>query len=160
MLHRNIVSHWRGAYTKWSLWWIHMIYVTKCIFLMVASMGQKQLYVHDCPSYAPVTSHSRALYGLFPGCFEQESYVHSPAPYRSRAAPYEFCLPVRARRVLMHALKAYRPCKGLEIINSPWTTRAGPHGTRTATYDARAGFLQILVVSIPLRASPYGPVEF
>ena len=44
---------------------------------------------------ASVTSHSRAPYGLFPGCFEQKSYVHSRGPHGPRAAPYEFGLPVR-----------------------------------------------------------------
>ena len=29
------------------------------------------------------------------GCFEQKSYVHSRGPHGPRAAPYEFCLPVR-----------------------------------------------------------------
>ena len=28
------------------------------------------------PSNASVISHSRAQFGLFPGCFEQKSYVH------------------------------------------------------------------------------------
>ena len=46
-------------------------------------------------TYASVTSHSRAPYRLFPGCFEQKSYVHSRGPHGPRAAPYEFCLPVR-----------------------------------------------------------------
>ena len=44
---------------------------------------------------------------------------------------------------------------GLEIVNSPWTAFAGPvrgpYGQRTTKYDARAGVLPILVVSIPLR---------
>ena len=52
---------------------------------------------------ASVTSHSRARCGLFPSCFEQKSHVHSRGPYGPRATPYEFCIPVRARRVLMHA---------------------------------------------------------
>ena len=56
------------------------------------------------PLYASVTSHSRAPYGLFPGCFAQKSYIHSRGPHGPRAAPYTFCLPVRARRVLMHAI--------------------------------------------------------
>ena len=42
-----------------------------------------------------------------------------------------------------------------DILNSPWTARAGtvsgPYGPHTAKYDARAGFLSILAVSIPLR---------
>ena len=44
---------------------------------------------------------------------------------------------------------------GFDILYSPWTARAGtvrgPYGPRTAKYDARAGFLSIPVVSIPLR---------
>ena len=43
-------------------------------------------------SNAPVTSHPRAPYGLFMGCFEQKSYVHSRGPYGTRAVPYEDCL--------------------------------------------------------------------
>ena len=42
---------------------------------------------------------------------------------------------------------------GLEILNSPWTDRAGtvsdPYGPRAAKYDASAGFLPIMWVSIP-----------
>ena len=55
-----------------------------------------QFYISGKSSmaYAPVTSHSRAPNGLFPGCFELKSYVHSRGPHGSRAAPYEFCLPV------------------------------------------------------------------
>ena len=34
----------------------------------------------------PVTSHSRAPFGLFPGCFKQKSYVHSRGPHGLRAA--------------------------------------------------------------------------
>ena len=45
--------------------------------------------------HASVTSYCRAPYGLFPGCFAQKSYVHSRGPHGPRAAPYEFCLPVR-----------------------------------------------------------------
>ena len=41
-----------------------------------------------------------SLYGLFPGSFEQKSYVHSLGPCGTRAAPYEFCFPYRARRML------------------------------------------------------------
>ena len=48
-------------------------------------------------SNASVTSHSRAPYGLFPGCFEQKSYMHS-------RGGTNFASPYRARRVLMHAL--------------------------------------------------------
>ena len=55
-------------------------------------------------SDASITSHSRAPYGLFPGCFEQKSYVHSWGPHGPRAAPYEFFLPCGARSVLMHTL--------------------------------------------------------
>ena len=40
---------------------------------------------------------------------------------------------------------------GLELLNSPWTARAGAVRPQTAKNDARAGFLQIPVVSIPLR---------
>ena len=47
------------------------------------------------PPYAQITSHSRAPYGMFPGCFEQKSYVHSRGPHGPRPAPYEFCFPVR-----------------------------------------------------------------
>ena len=37
----------------------------------------------------------RAFHGLFLGCFEQKSYVHSQGPHWLRAAPYEFCLSIR-----------------------------------------------------------------
>ena len=49
---------------------------------------------HICTSNsnASVTSHSRAPYGLFLGCFEQKSYVHSWSPGGDRKgsvrAPY------------------------------------------------------------------------
>ena len=39
---------------------------------------------------------------------------------------------------------------GLEIVNSPWTARAGTVRARTPKYNARAGILPIMVVSIPL----------
>ena len=39
----------------------------------------------------PVTSHSLARHGLFPGCFEQKSYfLHSRGPYRPRTGPVKF----------------------------------------------------------------------
>ena len=40
---------------------------------------------------APVTSHSRAPYGMFPGCFEQKSYVHSCLSHTW--APYDLYHP-------------------------------------------------------------------
>ena len=49
--------------------------------------------------------------------------------------------------VLMHALLAYGPRTGLWDHKQPMR---GPYRPRTAKYDARAGFLEILVVSIPL----------
>ena len=55
----------------------------------------------------------------------------------------------------MHALYAHGPRTGLKIVNSPWTARVwtvmGPYGQRATKYDAHAGLLQILVVSVPLR---------
>ena len=58
--------------------------------------------------YAPVTSHSRAPYGLsqaVPGLFwTKNRYVFARGTYGVRAGPYEFCLPYAACRVLMQAL--------------------------------------------------------
>ena len=64
-----------------------------------------------------------------------------------------FASPYGARRVLMHAsLRApYRFRVRTQPGNSPCGDRKGPVRPRTAKYDARAGVLPILVVSIPLR---------
>ena len=79
-----------------------------------------------CHYVMPQSHHTpgpvRAVPGLFPGWFEQKSYVHSRGPHGPRT---NFASPYGARRVLMHALKAYGPHTGLEIVNSPWTAPAG-----------------------------------
>ena len=66
---------------------------------VVCSLSFRVRALHN----APVTSHPRAPYGLFPGCFEQKSYVHSRAPCGavrslnawiiSLRAPYGFWYP-------------------------------------------------------------------
>ena len=72
---------------------------------------------------ASVTSHSRAPYGLFPGCFEQTWYVHSQGLYGTVRCRTNVASLYRARGVGIISL---RTCTGLEIIHSPWTARAGP----------------------------------
>ena len=67
---------------------------------------------------ASVTSHSRVPYGpgLFWGCFEQKSCVHSRGPHGPRTAPYEFCLPLRGpygfRDRKQHLISPCEDCKG------------------------------------------------
>ena len=96
---------------------------------------------------------------MFLGCFEQKSYVHSRDPYGFRAAPYEFCLPVQgsesfnACMISLRALYGFRDHK--QPMNNPCGDRTGSVRAPYATCDARAGLLQILVVSIPLRAQTY-----
>ena len=51
--------------------------------------------VNLCLSHITLPGPVRTVPGLFTGCFEQKSYVHSRGPHGPRAAPYEFCLPVR-----------------------------------------------------------------
>ena len=87
------------------------------------------------------TGCSRAVHGLF----WTKSYVHSLGPYGTN-----FASPYGARRILMHE----------QPVNSPCGGRKGP---RTAVCDARVGFLQIPVVSVPLLVHkgalwiPHGP---
>ena len=104
--------------------------------------------IKPTPVYASVTSHSRAPYGLFPGCFEQKSYVHSRGPHGPRAAPYEFCLPVRGPQSFNACIISLRAPYGFIDCKQPVNS---PCGARTVKYDARAGVLSILIVSIPLR---------
>ena len=134
------------------------------IFLLVAVQGGRFLnhfpldflvYKNYC---LPVTSHScpvRAVPRLFKGCFEQKLYIHSWGPYGPQAAPYKLCLPIRGPYCLNACIISLQAPHGFKGWNSPGTAHAGtvmgPHRPRTATYDACAGFLQILVVSIPLR---------
>ena len=63
-----------------SILFIYLIFV-----LLLCCVGDR--------ANASVTSDSRAPYGLFPGCFEQKSYVHSRGLHGPSAAPYEFCFP-------------------------------------------------------------------
>ena len=58
----------------------------------------------SCLSHITPPGPVRAVPGLFPGCFEQKSYVQSRGPHLPRAAPYEFASPYGACRVSMHAL--------------------------------------------------------
>ena len=61
------------------------------------------------------------------------------------AAPYEFCLPVRGPLCMHYKLTGpYGFRDGKQPVRAP-------HGSGAAKYDARAGFLPILVVSVPLR---------
>ena len=92
-----------------------------------------------CSSHITLPGPVRAAPGLFPGCFEQKSYVHSRGTYGHYAC--------------MHALWAYGSRTDLDKqpVNSPCGDRKGPYGSRTAIYDDRVWFLQILVVSSPLR---------
>ena len=58
-------------------------------------------------SYAPVTSHFRAPYGLFPGCSRAILCKNHSTPYGSSATTNELCLPVRGPwsfKSLMQAL--------------------------------------------------------
>ena len=77
------------------------------------------------------------------------TFTHGP-----RAAPYDCCLPVRGPYSFNACIISLRVPYGFRYrkqpVNSPCGYRKGP--ARPHTYDARAGFLQILVVSIPLRA--------
>ena len=108
-----------------------------------------------CSSHITLPGPVRAAPGLFPGCFEQKSYVHSRGTYGLRAAPYEFCLPVRGPysfdACIMSVRIPYGFRYGKQTVNSPCGDRKGPYGSLTAIYDDRVWFLQILVVTIPLR---------
>ena len=79
-------------------------YLSQCWLSTLSPYGvaRPQWVEVTCKSHvlvnASVTSHSRAPHGLFPGCFEQKSYVR---PVRRRT---NFASPYGARRVLMHAL--------------------------------------------------------
>ena len=53
-----------------------------------------------CLSHITLPGPVRAVPGLFSGFFKQKSYVHSRGPLWPRAAPYEFCLPIRGPWVL------------------------------------------------------------
>ena len=68
---------------KWKLY---------CHWLISLWQHQMAVVLQYHSALHTVTSHSWALYGLFPGCFEQKWYVHTHGP---RAATYKFCLPVR-----------------------------------------------------------------
>ena len=80
----------------------------------------------------PVTSHSRAPYGmfsgLFPGWFEQKLYVHSWGPHRPRAPPYKFCPPppppVNACIISLWAPYGFWDCK--QPVNRPCGDCKGP----------------------------------
>ena len=59
-------------------------------------------------TYASVTSHSRAPYGLFPGCSQAVLNKNRTSTHGARTGPVRrrtnFAFPYEARRVLMHAL--------------------------------------------------------
>ena len=63
--------------------------------------------------------------------------------------------PYGARRVLMHALLAYGPRTGFEIVNSPWGARTGPvRPNTTPVWD----FCQLWLCQFPYVSvrAPYG----
>ena len=141
------------------------------IYTMWADFGVNPHCVCRCPNNASVTSHSRAPYGLFPGCFEQKSYVHTGLAQAPCGAVQ--ILPPRTGEsfnaciISLRALYTFRDCK--QAVNSPCGDRKGPYGPRTAKKDACVGFLPIMVGSIPLhvhkgnvqhhcgsRRAPYG----
>ena len=112
---------------------------------------QSGIYSVKSLSHITLPGPVRAVPGLFTGCFEQKSYIHSRGPHGPRAAPYEFRLPVRGPLSFNACIISLRARTGLDTSNSPWKPVWEPYGARTAKYDARARFLPILVVSIPLR---------
>ena len=61
-----------------------------------------------------------------------------------------FTSPCTARRFLMLALQVNGPRTGLDIVNSPCGDHKGPIRARAVKHDAPAGFLPIMLVSIPL----------
>ena len=79
--------------------------------------------------YASVTSHSRAPYGLFTGCSRAVLNKNRTSTHGAHTGPVRrrtnFASPYGSRRISMHALYAYGPRTGFEIVNSPWTVRAG-----------------------------------
>ena len=85
-----------------------------------------------------------------PGLFWTKSYVHPQGAYGSRAAPYEFCLPVRARRVLCMHYKLTGPVRvrdRKQPMNSPCGDRRGPVGPHTTPgrfFFANSGFVNSL----------------
>ena len=114
---------------------------------------------HHTRRLLQVMSQSHHTPGPRTGCPRAVLNKNRTSIHGARTGPERrrtnFASPYVARRILMYALQAYGPRTGFEILNSPWKARAGtvrgPYGPRTAKYDARAGFLSILVVSIPLR---------
>ena len=102
--------------------------------------------------------HALKLYG--PRTGRQNSYGAARGPCGPREWTYDFCSkqpgnsPYGARECdVTEALPApygFWECK--QPMNSPFRDRKGPYGPRTAKYDARAGFLPIVVVLTPLRA--------
>ena len=88
---------------------------------------------------ASVTSHSRDPYGLFPGCLEQKSYVHSRDPCGAvrilspRTGPVEF--------LCMHykLMPQSHPTTGPVRILSPVRFLA-----RKAEWSARTNFTSVL----------------
>ena len=125
--------------------------IITCLLRFVFA-GYKSLMPQSHHTPGPRTGCSRAVHRLFWTKIVRPLTGPARAPcgavriLPSRTGPVEFSC--------MH-YKFTGPGTGLEILNSPWTARAGivrgPYGPRTAKYDARAGFLPILVVSIPLR---------
>ena len=130
-------------------------------------------HIFGCPvfiwfiasTYASVTSHSRVPYGLFTGCFEQKSYVHSRGPHGPHAAPYEFCLPVRGLQNFNGCIISLRVPYGFwdpkQPLNSPCGDRKGPCGPHTAKPNTTPvrDFCQFWLNQFPYVSArvPHGP---
>ena len=127
--------------------------------------------------YGALTDPLQSQHGLFTGCLwslnpygARKLIMHVLKLYGPRTAPHGAPTgPVSGRTISVknspgtareHENNPYgaRECdvtEALDVVNSPWTAHAGtvrgPYGLRTATNDARSGFLPILFVQIPLR---------
>ena len=81
-------------------------------------------------TFASVTSHSRAQLESARMASRDVLKENRTSTHGARMGPVRrrtnFASLYGARRVLMHALYAYGPRTGLEIVNSPWTAPAGP----------------------------------
>ena len=130
-----------------------LIVMTETIYLAAPFLYDLLHTLMPQSHHTPGSRSSRAVHGLF----EQKSYVHSRGPHGPRAAPYEFCLPVRGLQNFNVCIIILRAPYGFwdpkQPLNSPCGDRKGPVRAPyiQAKYDARAGFLSILVVLIPLR---------
>ena len=94
-----------------------------------------------------------------PGLFWTKSYVHSRGPHGPRAAPSEFCLPVRGPKsfdaciISLRAPYGFRYCK--QPVNSTCGARTGPVRPNTTPVRefCQFWFCQFPYMSVRL---PYG----